>query len=153
MRWSAYSFKLLYFRLTVQVEWYLLLLYPLLWRTNDYKHFLYEKHFSCRKIRISWMKNWIFCRSSSQINSGLVLWCLTPLSTIFQLNRGGQFYWWMKPEYREKTTNLSQVTDNFYHIMLYQVHLAWAGFEFTTLVVISTDCIGSCKNDHDGPLK
>jgi len=55
-----------------------------------------------------------------------------------------QFYWWRKPEYTEKTTNLSQDTDK----RCFQYTSPWAGFELTILVVIGTDYIGSCKSNY-----
>jgi hypothetical protein len=57
----------------------------------------------------------------------------------------GQFYWWRKSEDQEKTTDLSQATDELYHIML--CTSLWLGFELTS-VVIGTDCIGSCKSNY-----
>jgi hypothetical protein len=54
----------------------------------------------------------------------LWLWCLTPLSTIFQLWRLV-----LRLEYPEKFTDLSPVTDKLDHIMLYRVHLNMNGIK------------------------
>jgi hypothetical protein len=62
------------------------------------------------------------------------LWCLTPLSTIFQ------FYSWRK---QDNTTDLSQVTDK-----LYRVHLAMNGVKTRNLMVIGIDCTCSCISNY-----
>ena len=56
----------------------------------------------------------------------------------------GENHWPVATEDPEKTTDLLQVSDKLYHIMLYTS--PWSRFEHTTSVVIGTDCIGSCTS-------
>jgi hypothetical protein len=47
-------------------------------------------------------------------------------ATIFQFHRGGQIYFWRKPE-RKPPTCRKSLTIFIYNIMLYQVHLSMSG--------------------------
>jgi len=45
-------------------------------------------------------------------------------------------------------TDLSQVTDKLYHIILYQIHPTMSGIQTKMFAVICRDCIGSFKSNY-----
>jgi len=51
--------------------------------------------------------------------------CLIMFNTTF--NYISVISWWRKPEDTEKTTDMSQVTDKLYHMMLYRIYLVLSG--------------------------
>ena len=123
-KWYNFQWKLCFFN----THWlclfmYYLLLYFCLFVIKCkvvFKTIQYLIIFSFILIITLWLKGWKY--------RDYGLWSLTLLSTLFHVYRGGQFYSWRKPEYPDKTIDLPEVTEKLYHIMLYRVHLAWAGF-------------------------
>ena len=120
--------------------------------------FIYIHTYHWRMMRMRMMMS-LSCLIWNILFSKLFMAFLAKVSLLFtvfnatfnniSVYRGGQVNWWRKLEYPKKTSNLPQVTDKIYHILLYQVHLAWVGFELTTLMVIGTDCIDSCKFNYN----
>ena len=82
-----------------------------------------DVHLHMQPMRSALLDGWSLIR--------LGLWCLTPLSTIFSLHRGGRIYGSRKPPtHRQSLTNFS-VTNNLIHniVMIPDIVLKFLTFD------------------------
>jgi hypothetical protein len=76
-----------------------------------------------------------------EINNMTPLFIEFPFEYVFLCNNKNQMRWWCKGIIKSwlfKEKNLCCI----------ECTLPWAGFELTTLMVIGTDCINSCKSNY-----
>jgi hypothetical protein len=85
----------------------------------------------------------------NRLSLGLGLWCFNAIfnnisiiswRSVF-IARGNQCI-------RRKPLTCRKSLTNFYDICCIRYTSTWVGFKLTTLVVIGTDCIGSCKSNY-----
>ena len=76
------------------------------------------------------------------------LWCLTPLSTLFQLYRGVSFIGEGNRSTGRKPPTCRKSLTNFITSCCVEYTSPRTGFELTILVVKGTDGIGSCKSNY-----
>ena len=89
---------------------------------------------SKKHLIIIWVRVWVMVFNATFNNILVISW----LSVLLV-----EQTWVPRENHQPAASDWKTLSHNFY-----QVHLTWAGFELTTLVVIGTDCISSCKSNY-----